>query len=911
MKLKSKKLFKYIGPVFDLEINSSDHSYNIDGIVVHNSVAGSLVAYCLNITGLCPIKHELLFERFTNPERKVMMDIDWDSSNGAREAVLEYLIQKYGQEKVCNVPTFGTFGAKSALQSMSRGLRKDTAQDSILMRKITKLPEIEDTKIDITDLVEYFKKVRSRSLDTDVINWIDNNQDVIDFAQRIQGQMTQIGVHAGGIVVTPGPIYDFIPVTRGSGNLVAAFRESDGSGKDLGELGVIKLDVLGLASLNIFKYCVDNIKKDKGIDLFEQLDYLDLDDKNIFEAFMKNSPYGIFQMERAKMFTSKINVDSFDDIIAINALNRPGPLEKYLNKYGYWKDIDQGKIKVTKEELEEIDQERYPFPFMRKVLSKTFGCLLFQEQFMLLVKEAAGFDMGEADNFRRGIAWLPDNPKYHTVEKYFQKLESGMIDKGYSKEDVNFFVKYCREFLGYSFNRSHSCLLGSTLIKTKNGIKKIKDIAVGEDVLCYNEETEEDEYCRVNTFFDQGIKPCYRIITDKGKVLEATEDHLILSTKGIYHKLKDCISRRLSIKTEKGFEKIKKFESIGEHHVYDIEIDSLFHNFYANEIVVHNCVYSYVTWQTLYFKTYYPAYFFAGMINNDSDIAKIQAILSDAKDCKIIIHPHSIIKSTYQTKVEDDQSIRLGYGMIKGMGGAVEEELMQFKLHECTTLGEVLQKPFKKVNSTQFESLIDLGAFDEFNLDREVIRLLHSLYSDPKIEQWFTRKKQPLRLETLPVVLKHNFDQTECLKIAMRVRNETEPWKVLLTELIQKVSLTPLDKKKYMKVTTAKQKELLGFSLGTESKIAEVANSFKAIGVLPLSEFENENKDYFFLIEKSSIALTKTGKRYMQLVLTDGKQTVKAKCWRELDLKEDEIYRGRFKKDNFGFTLIDKGLVKI
>jgi DNA polymerase III alpha subunit len=386
---------------------------------------------------------------------------------------------------------------------------------------------------------------------------------------------------------------------------------------------------------------------------------------------------------------------------------------------------------------------------------------------------------------------------------------------------------------------------------------------------------------------------------------------LILTKKG-YFKLQDCISKQLAIKTIDGFEKIKTFKSIGEHHVYDIEIDSEFHNFYANQIVVHNCVYSYVTYLTLFFKVYYPSYFYAGMINNDSDITKIQAIIADAKDYPIAVLPHSIIKSTYQTKVESDTSIRLGYGMIKGLGTAVEEELMELKLHECKTLGEVLQKPFKKINATQFENLIDLGAFDEFNIDRGVIRLLHSLYADPKIEQWFTRKTQAVRLETIPKVLKDNFDSMECLKIAIRIKSEPEPWKLLLSELIQKVKLEPLEPKKYFKETVKKQKELLGFSMGTETKIAEVASSFKAIGVAPLSEFTSEHKDYYFIIEKAIKATTKTGKQFLQLVLNDGKQTIKAKCWKALEVKEDEVYRGRFKKDDYGFTLLgDKNFIKI
>src|SRR6185369_15675236 len=211
---------------------------------------------------------------------------------GAREHILQYLISKYGQESVCNVVTFGLYGPKSALQDMSRGLNKNTGHDSILMRKISKLPGLEDTK----GLKTFFETVKRISSDKEVLEWIDGNQDTIDFAQRLQGQLRQLGTHAGGILVTPGPIYNYIPVTRGSGNIVSAFKEADGSGKDLSELGILKLDVLGLKTLNIFKECVQQIKKDTGVDLKEKIKYLDLTDKKIIEYFASGNNFGIFQM---------------------------------------------------------------------------------------------------------------------------------------------------------------------------------------------------------------------------------------------------------------------------------------------------------------------------------------------------------------------------------------------------------------------------------------------------------------------------------------------------------------------------------------------------------------------------------------------------------------------------------------
>lgn len=565
MKLKSKKYFQYKGPVYDLEIKSeqNDHSYNIENIVVHNSAAGSVVAYAIGITDCCPITHKLLFERFINPNRKVMADIDWDSEMGGREQVLDYLVSTYGQDQVCNVATFGTYGPKSALQDMSRGLDKPTGFDTVLMKKITKLPGLEESK----NLEEFFygeqdangkllkKGIKHMTIDSDIQDWISDNHDTIVFSNKLIGQMKNLGTHAGGIVVTPEPIYNLIPVTRGSGNIVTAFKEADGSSKDLSKLGILKLDVLGLKTLNVLKECVHKVKQDKGIDLSEKIYYLPLDDEKIINYFSTGNNYGIFQMDRSKMFTSQFDrdgapVDSFEDIVAINAMNRPGPLEKFLPKYGYWKAIDQGKIKVTDAEKAEIDNERYPFEFMRKALEPTYGALLYQEQFMQMISDVTGMTFGDADSFRRAIAWRPDNPKYHTVKSYFDTLEESMLTKGYTKEDVEKFVQYCRDFMGYSFNRSHSCLTGDTTVDTPIGKKKLIDLQVGDEVLSYDENKKENVFTKVTHFFDQGVKEVIEIETESGKVIRATEDHLFMCEDGIYRQLKECIVKGFKIVTK-------------------------------------------------------------------------------------------------------------------------------------------------------------------------------------------------------------------------------------------------------------------------------------------------------------------------------------------------------------------------
>jgi DNA polymerase III alpha subunit len=425
-----------------------------------------------------------------------------------------------------------------------------------------------------------------------------------------------------------------------------------------------------------------------------------------------------------------------------------------------------------------VNKERYPLPFMEKVLKETYGCLLYQEQFMFLVKEAAGFDLGEADNFRRGIAWLPDNPKYHTVAKYFEKLEQGMVEKGYSKEDVDFFVKYCREFMGYSFNKAHSV------------------------------------------------------------------------------------------------------------------------------------VYSYITYGTIYFKCYYPAYFYAALINLENDVEKFQEIISDAEASGIKVLPHSISKSKYDTTVESDTSIRLGIGQIKGMGESVRLSLGNLNLSGDEPLSEVLQKDFGKINSKQFTNLIDIGAFDEYQVDREEVKLLAELYSSEAVPKWFTRKTQRLKEKVMPAILKENFNIEDVMQAAHCAIEQEEPWKHMLGMLVDGRE-KPFDQKKYLEFTIKKQIELCGFSLFSNSKLNEFSRTLQVRGILPLSDFKDPNKKYYFSVQKVTVANTKTNKKFLQLLLTDGKQTIKAKCWKELDLVESNVYYGKFKKDDYGFTLNDREVYKV
>ena len=294
MKLKNKKFYNYTGKVYDLQVSSKDHSYNIENVVVHNSVCGSLLAYSLSITEIDPIKFDLYFERFLNKERKSFPDIDCDYQQGSRELVREYLENKYGKEAVFGVGSHHLYHPKSALQDVTRGLGLDSSFGSTLMMEVTKLEELEDQK----NLREFFDIVLEQpNITSSLRKWILDSEEVIKWADKLLGQCKNIGTHAGGILICPGPIYNYIPVQKSSKEIVTAFREADGSGKDLSELGLLKLDILGLKTLNVINDCIESIKRDLNEDITDKVRYIDLEDVNLFTRFKKGNNVGIFQMD--------------------------------------------------------------------------------------------------------------------------------------------------------------------------------------------------------------------------------------------------------------------------------------------------------------------------------------------------------------------------------------------------------------------------------------------------------------------------------------------------------------------------------------------------------------------------------------------------------------------------------------
>src|SRR5665647_785553 len=388
------------------------------------SAAGSAVAYCLRITDIDPIKYGLLFERFLNLDRISMPDIDIDFDEDGREAVLKYVVNKYGHDKVAHIITFGSMAAKMAIRDVARVQKLPLPDADRLAKLIPERPGItlKSAYAEVPELA------RERESSNKLI------AQTLKYAEVLEGSVRQTGVHACGIIIGKDSLDNYIPLcTAKDTDLYAT--QYDGSHVE--SVGLLKMDFLGLKTLSIIKDAVDNIKKSKGLDI--NIESLPLDDKKTFELFSNGETTGIFQFESTgmKRYLRDLEPNRFEDLIAMNALYRPGPME-YIPKF----------IR-RKHGTEKID---YPLPEMEKYLNDTYGITVYQEQVMLLSQELAGFTKGEADSLRKAMG----KKKRSIMDEMKLKFQEGCAKKGYNEEIVNKIWSDWEAFAQYAFNKSHS-----------------------------------------------------------------------------------------------------------------------------------------------------------------------------------------------------------------------------------------------------------------------------------------------------------------------------------------------------------------------------------------------------------------------------------------------------------------------
>jgi len=411
------------------------------------SAAGSVVAYCIGITNIDPIKYNLLFERFLNPDRKSMPDIDTDFDDVGRQKVIDYVVGKYGKNQVAQIVTYGTMAAKMSIKDVARTLDLSLPESNALAKLVPDRPGIELGRVlhapinskegekSLTekeglssDDIESVKRLR------EIYNRNDLQSEVLHEAERLEGSVRNTGIHAAGIIIAPKDLTELIPVcTAKDSDLWVTQIE----GSIIEDAGVIKMDFLGLKTLTIIRNALELIKENHGVEI--DIDAIPLNDAKTFSLYQKAETIGTFQFESPGMqkYLRDLKPDKFEDLIAMNALYRPGPMS-YIPNYV---DRKHGKEEIT-----------YDLPAMEEYLQETYGITVYQEQVMLLAQKIASFSKGDADVLRKAMG----KKQKSVLDKMKAQFISGAKKNGHPEHVLEKIWIDWESFAQYAFNKSHS-----------------------------------------------------------------------------------------------------------------------------------------------------------------------------------------------------------------------------------------------------------------------------------------------------------------------------------------------------------------------------------------------------------------------------------------------------------------------
>lgn len=399
------------------------------------SAAGSAAAYCLGITQIDPIKYDLLFERFLNPDRISLPDIDVDFDDDGRYEVLKYVTEHYGAEKVAHIITFGTMATKMAVKDVAKVLEVPLPEANRLVRLIPdRLPEVDGKapKINLKNCLKYNKEFAAELQNPD-----EKIRETLKYAQQLEGNIRGTGIHACGVIICRDDITDWVPVSMATDADGSKVVSTQYEGSIIEDTGLIKMDFLGLKTLSIIKEALYNIKLRHGIDF--DIDHIPLDDKKTFELYCKGETTSTFQFESAGMQNSlrSLQPSKFEDLIAMNALYRPGPMD-YIPTFIKRKHGEEPIV--------------YDIPCMKQYLEETYGVTVYQEQVMLLSRLLANFTRGESDMLRKAMG-KKQIDKMQKLKKKF--MEQGQAN-GHEEKTLNKIWEDWEKFASYAFNKSHA-----------------------------------------------------------------------------------------------------------------------------------------------------------------------------------------------------------------------------------------------------------------------------------------------------------------------------------------------------------------------------------------------------------------------------------------------------------------------
>ncbi len=454
------------------------------------SAAGSVVAYCIGITNVDPIRYDLLFERFLNPDRVSLPDIDIDFDDEGRGRVIDYVVKKYGKNQVAQIITYGTMAAKSAIRDAARVMELPLADANRLAKLVPERPgtTLEKAFNEVPELEEISKSQTKEA-------------EVLKQAKVLEGSVRNTGLHACGVIITPDDITKFIPVcvSKDSDLLVTQFDNSV-----VESAGMLKMDFLGLKTLSIIQTAIENIEKRHGIRI--DIEAIPLDDKKTFELYQQGNTNGTFQFESAGMqqHLRALKPDKFEDLIAMNALYRPGPM-KYIPNFIKRK---HGQEEIT-----------YDIPEMEEFLAETYGITVYQEQVMRLSQKLAGFSKGDADVLRKAMG----KKIFALLEKLKPKFLEGCKANGHDEKIAKKIWEDWEDFAAYAFNKSHSTCYSIVAYQTAY-LKAHYPAEYMASVLTHNQSNIE----KVTFFMDEcrhlGVKVLGPHINESGMNFEVNKD---------------------------------------------------------------------------------------------------------------------------------------------------------------------------------------------------------------------------------------------------------------------------------------------------------------------------------------------------------------------------------------------------
>ncbi len=388
------------------------------------SAAGSAVAFCTQITNIDPIKYNLLFERFLNPERISMPDIDIDFDDEGRDKVLQYVCDKYGEGRVAQIVTFGTMAARLSIRDVARVLRLPLPEADKLAKLVPERPGI--------TLKKAYQEVKE--LSEEKTKGTELVKKTLNFAETLEGSARHTGTHACGVIIGPDDLVNYVPLSTAKDSELSVTQYE---GKLVESVGMLKMDFLGLKTLSIMKDAIENIRLRHGVEI--DINEIPLDDEKTFNLYQEGNTIGTFQFESEGMrsYLKNLKPTNIEDLIAMNALYRPGPMDfipLFINR-------KQGKEKVV-----------YPHVMLEKILKPTYGIMVYQEQIMQTAQIMGGFTLGGADLLRRAMG----KKKMDIMEKQKVVFIEGAEEKGVDKENATKVFQVMQKFAEYGFNRSHS-----------------------------------------------------------------------------------------------------------------------------------------------------------------------------------------------------------------------------------------------------------------------------------------------------------------------------------------------------------------------------------------------------------------------------------------------------------------------